>query len=129
MPFEGEELGRIAPKEKFQKLELARFGTSLLILLFLFVNFKQNGQILENQKAGIIRTYISRAIVCDQAKSIGAKEPKHCDDAVIQPYRDHMIVVGSTAGARASKGTLAVMCAFLHEENPLNPMLKYCPKE
>lgn len=126
MPFRDEPLGTIAPKVHSTWFEKFLSVVMVLILLLLFTNFRQNAKLQKVQAEGVVRGYILRATICDLYKAIGASEPNHCDDKVIQPYRDRNLTVASTAGARASKHTLDVMCEVLLESKPTDQIKSLC---
>lgn len=122
MPLRDDAPGKIAEKGETSWYEKFIAVVLLLILVALYVDFKQsqrsieqNDKLLQVQAQGVIRGYINRAATCDLAKSIGSDEPQHCDDEVIQPYRDKNIIPGSTASAKASRHTLDVLCAILQQ--------------
>lgn len=134
MPFTGDPEGKIAARQSLSFFEKALAVGILFVLIGQYVNFeqnkttqRQNGEIQKTQAEGIIRGYINRAVSCDLAKAIGTSEPVKCDDPKIQPYRDKKLVAGSTASAKASKNTLAVICAITMQTNP-DLALALCPK-
>lgn len=118
MPFTGEPLGHVELKQKTSLSTKFRDIATFMILVLLFLDFRGTHNVQETQAGGIIRGYILRAVICDQAKAIGSSEPQHCNDSEIQEYRDKTIVPGSTAGARASKRTLAIVCAMYAQDHP-----------
>ena len=111
----GLEPGKTQPPRRrpFTWWEVAALAAFLMWAGSEYLDFRWHEQRAAYERAAEQRGYTSRAVTCDLAKSIGSDEPDGCDSPALRPYRSRTLQANSTAGARASAKTHALVCAAL----------------